>query len=92
MEYPKHKCTFRRIPFHLEPCLMDPSITMLERLITSIELLLKRQKKTKSIKKCSICGKYAIQCPYCNNVIESFDYPLQTICPYCNKEFRVRWE
>lgn len=84
-------CNFKRIPLDLTPTLISPEIRMVERFITGLELFFKGQKKSMHVKQCRTCGKYSIECPYCKNVIESFEYPLKMNCPNCGKEFQVRW-
>ena len=88
----KHICEFRRLQIDLSPSFFSSNVIMAERFVTSIELLIKGQKKAKAAKRCRTCGKYAIECPYCKKTIESFDYPLKMECPHCNKEFQVRWD
>lgn len=87
----KHICEFKPV-YNLEITFLDPGIYSFERGITAIELFFKGQKKAKRAKRCKICGKYAIECPYCKKKIETFDYPLKMVCPHCNKEFQVRWD
>ena len=87
----KHICEFKSV-YDLGISIWSPGIIYAERGIKAFELLLKGQKKAKRAKKCRICGKYAIECPYCKKRIETFDYPLKMVCSHCNREFQVRWD
>ena len=87
-----HICEFKRIPLDLTPSFFSSNVIMTERFFKSIILMIKGQKKAKPAKRCRTCGKYAIECPYCKQKIESYEYPLKMTCPHCNKEFQVRWD
>lgn len=87
----KHICVFKPV-YDMGISFWDPGVIYAERGIKALELFLKGQRKAKRAKRCKLCGKYAIVCPYCKKTIESFDYPLKMECPYCSKEFQVRWD
>ena len=91
MNESRHRCDYRKVPL-LEISLIGSEIVAAERLCKAIGLLLKGQRKAKRARKCRICGRYAIECPYCHQHIESSDYPLKMTCPHCEKEFQVRWD
>ena len=91
MDVNKHMCKFERIPIDMSPSFFSSDIIVGEHIITALELLFKGQKKSNHVRRCRTCGKYAIECPYCKIITESFDYPLKMICRHCGKVFQVRW-
>lgn len=86
----KHNCKYEKIPSKFEVRFFDPGVYAFEEAMLHLSLLFKGQKKAKKIMQCRICGKYAIECPYCHKNVELDFLPLETTCSYCNKKIRIR--
>ena len=90
MEKKTHICKFERPRYKFQLTIWDPGVYATEELMLRISLFLKGEKKVKKIRQCRVCGKYALECPYCHHV-DTEDYlPLELECSDCHKKYRVR--
>ena len=90
----EHTCHFEKLPLKVQPSLWGPEVYTFERLLQRVSLLLNGQKMAgrKRIRRCRICGRYQIECPYCNHSFESDTLTVKMKCPSCQKVFQTLYE
>ncbi|MBQ9864756.1 MAG: hypothetical protein IJM33_05395 [Bacteroidales bacterium] len=90
----KHTCHFEKLPFDIRPSIWGPEVYAFEHWLQHISLLFKGQKmaKRKRIRRCRTCGRYQIECPYCNYSFESDALKVKMTCPFCQKEIQTLYE
>lgn len=84
-----HVCKFERPRLKIELVLCN--INGVVHFVEWINMRWKKQKKTRNILQCHVCGRYQVECPYCQEKQVMAELPKKTICEHCGKEFRVEW-
>lgn len=92
MENNKHICKFEKLRLEITPRLFDAGTQSLYYAFQYFQMKKRKQLKTKKVLQCRTCNKYAFECPYCHNMVESKKYPTRITCSSCNKEFQIRWK
>lgn len=88
---PTHTCKFERPMLKIEPLLLGVDVNTMIHWVEWISMRRKGQKKTKKILQCHTCGRYQVECPYCQALHQMMDLPRKYTCSNCGKEFVVEW-